>query len=429
MKGVPMTVKTYKVYAEEWNNLPWKTFQVNLYRLQHRIYKATKNKDKDLVKRLQRLLIGSKCSKYLAVRQVNQFNVGKNTPKIDVIKCLNPKMRFHLAENLEVTSYWKHEKLRMVYIPKPNEKKVQVGITTVRDRAMQYLLKYAIEPTYEAVAFPGSRGFRPWDSTWDVQKYLFQTLKSKAKGNLKRILELNIEKSFDNINHEKLLSLVTLPPCGLKALRSALKAGVLFEKESKEVGTPKGRIISPLLANIVLHGIEDLHNQVMNGHKCQRGYRYADDMIYFLKEEECGITLLNKIQKFLKNRGLSLQNEKTRFVTTTEGFDFLGWHFKVKPQNNKFICFPSRENRRSMISKIKSTVKDTRYSLEDRILKIKTMYRDWTTYHQYCDMQQINTWSINKWTHWYLRKISNYTSKKVTEIIRNIFTGHKIQHQ
>jgi hypothetical protein len=164
----------------------------------------------------------------------------------------------------------------------------------------------------------------------------------------------------------------------------------------------------------------------MSGPKYQRGYRYDDNIIYFLKEGECSVELLNTIRKFLEERGLSLKTEKTRLVTATQGFDFLDWHFKVKSQTNTFFSFPSKENRQNLIKRIKSTVKDTRFSLENRISKIKTIFRDWNNYHQYCDKNQVNMWYINKWTHWYLRKVSSYNSKKVTEIIREIFTGYKI---
>lgn len=427
MEGAPMTVKTQEVYAEEWNKLPWKNFQANLYRLQHRIYKAAKNNDKDLIKRLQRLLMGSKCSKYLAVRQLTQFNIGKKATRIDGTTFLDPKSRIELAESLEISEKWKPEKLRKVGIPKSNGKKKPLGIPTMRDRAVQCLLKYAIEPVYEAITSPGSYGFRPGYSTWDIQKHIFQNLRSRANGNLKRILELTIEKCFDNINYDKLLSLITLPPCGLKALKSALQAGILLEMTNRKMGTDQRGLISPLLMNIALDGVEDLSNQIADGHKYQQGYRYADDMIYFLKEEECSKTLLNKIQNFLETRGLSLQKEKTRLVPATEGFNFLGWHFKVKSQNNKVICCPSRENRKDMIIKLKATLKDARFSLEDRVLKAKTIYRRWVNYHQYCNRNQINSWAINRWTHWYLIKSSKWGSKKVTEITKDIFTGHKFK--
>jgi RNA-directed DNA polymerase len=177
-----MTVKTDNAYADEWKLLPWKKFQKNLFRLQHRIFKAAKEKDYNSVKCLQSLLLGSKCSKYLAVRQVTQLNAGKKTAGVDGILLLNPKERLQLVIELNSMKSWKHRKLRRVYIPKANGKQRPLGIPTINDRAMQCLVKYALEPVYESYASDGSYGFRPGHSTWDIQNRLFQNLKYNCNG-------------------------------------------------------------------------------------------------------------------------------------------------------------------------------------------------------------------------------------------------------
>jgi RNA-directed DNA polymerase len=424
-----MTVKTHEVYAEEWKGLPWKKFQATLFRLQHRIYKAAKKNDKDLIKRLQRLLMGSKCAKYLSVRQVTQLNTGKRTAGVDGVSSLDPKGRCVLADDLGNIEGWKHQKLRRVFIPKSNGSKRPLGIPTIRDRAMQCLLKYALEPVYEAQASHGSYGSRPGHSTWDVQKSIFQNLRSTSNGHRKRVLELDIEKCFDSISHVKLLSLITLPPCGLKVLKTALKAGVLLERESTEQGTPQSGVISPLLANIALQGVEDLHNQKTDGRTYQRGLRYADDMIYFLKEDESSDKLLDKIRCFLSERGLLFQKEKTRLVSSVQGFDFLGWHFKVKARNLKFVSYPSKDNRKNMVEKVKRTMKDTRFKLEERLAMVKTIYRGWFNYHEYSDMTQVNKWSINRWVYKYLKRNSKMSPVDVINVVRSIFFGHTFKAQ
>ena len=177
-----MTAKTIKICADEWKRLPWKQFQKNLFRLQHRIFQAAKCGDMNRVKKLQSLLLGSKSSKYLAVRQVTQLNTGKKTAGVDKIKLLNPKERLQLVADLDSMKEWKHRKLRRVFIPKPNGKLRPLGIPTIRDRAMQCLVKYALEPVYESQLPDGSYGFRPGHSSWDVQNRLFQNLKASANG-------------------------------------------------------------------------------------------------------------------------------------------------------------------------------------------------------------------------------------------------------
>jgi len=421
VKNINMTVKNINACADEWKSLPWKQFQQNLFRLQHRIYKAAKQNDSDTVKRLQNLLLGSKSSKFLAVRQVTQLNSGRKTAGVDGLKSLNPKERLQLVTELDSMRTWKHRKLRRVF---PNGNQRPLGIPTLRDRAMQCLVKYALEPVYESYASDGSYGFRPGNFTWDVQNRLFQNLKSNCNGYAKTILELDIKGCFDNIKHEKMLELTTLPGSAKKFLRSALEAGVLKERDKTLVGTPQGGVISPLLSNIVLHGIEDLNNAKIRGQKYQRGLRYADDMVFLVQKGECGTTLLNKVKEFLRTRGLEAEKTKTKTVSPLDGFDFLGWHFKVKAKNHKFVCYPSSKNRKQMIHRIKTILRDSRYKIEDRLDMVKVTYKGWWNYHQYSDMRQINLWSIRYWVYKYVRKTTKMPSEKIIEHVSSIFNGH-----
>jgi len=414
-----MTAKT----ADEWKSLPWKKFQKVLFRLQHRIYKAAKNDDSNSVKQLQNLLIGSKCSKYLAVRQITQLNVGRRTAGIDGISSLNPKERLLLVNDLDQMKNWKHRKLKRVYIA-DGKRKRPLGISTIRDRAMQCLVKYALEPVYEAYASEGTFGSRPGYSTWDVQNRLFQNLKASANGSNKIILEVDLECCFDEIDHNAMMSRVTLPGVAKRFLRTALEAGVLKERDKTLKSTPQGGVISPLLCNIALHGIENLNNEWAYSRWYQRGFRYVDDMVFILKPGECQERLLNKVKDFLQERGMKVSEAKTRFTSPLSGFDFLGWHFKVKAKNNKFVCYPSEKNRRQMIKKIKDTMKNSKYKIKDRLEKVKVIYRGWWNYHKYSDMKQINLWSIREWVYRYVKKNTNIVGKEIIEYLQSIFNGH-----
>ncbi len=414
-----------QTFAEKWKKLPWKHFEKNIFRLQHRIYKANLEDDANRVYRLQCLILGSPCARYLAVRQITKLNMGKKTAGIDGISSLSPKQRLELADELKNLKNWNHQDLRRVYIPKPNGEQRLLGIPTIKDRAMQCLVKYALEPVYESTASRGSYGFRPGRSTWDIQTNIFLNLQPTSNGHTKSILELDIEKCFDKIDHKKLMSMIKLPKHSKQFLWSALRAGVLNERLITTEGTPQGGVISPLLCNIALHGIEDIWNEtICKTRVSQRGLRYADNLIYLIKPNENVDLLRNKIDKFLAERGLNVKASKTKLVKSTEGFDFLGWHFKVKTKNNKFISYPTSKSRYQLINKIKTTMKDTRYTLDQRLKKVKTIYTGWWNYNKFCDMRQINLWSIQTWTDNYVKRHSNMSRKERTETMKSIFTGH-----
>lgn len=408
------------VSNEEWKNLPWKTFEKTLFRLQHRLYEASKEKDLKRCKKLQSLILGSACSRYLAIRQVTQLNFGKKTAGVDGQKSLTCKERIELASELKLISNWKHKPIRRVYIPKSNGKMRPLGIPTLKDRAMQCLVKYALEPYYEPWFSDGSWGFRPGRCTHDIQKVIFINLNSNCKGYEKSILELDIENCFNKIDHDKLLSLIEGPSIIKKLIHSCLKAGVLNES----IKNHEGGVISPLLCNIVLNGVEDLHNETRGSVSKQRGLRYADDMIFFLKLGEDPVLLRQKLDKFLMERGLKIENSKTRLVHSTTGFEFLGWHFKVKAKNRKFVSYPASENRRKMVNKIKEKMRDSRIPIIKRLSVVQTIYRGWRNYHQYCDMSQVNTWSVSNWVYKFVRKRSKMDKKLLVERIDTIFNNH-----
>lgn len=418
-----MTTKQ-NVYIEEWKNLPWKEFDKTLFRLQHRLYKASRENDLEKCKKLQSLIIGSSCSRHLAVRQVTQLNTGKKTAGVDGQKSFNHKERLQLANELKLIKNWKHQPIRRVFIPKPNGKMRPLGIPTLKDRAMQCLVKYALEPYYEARFSHGSWGFRPGRCTHDVQKSIFINLNSNAKGYQKTILEVDIEKCFDKIDHNKLMSLIVAPKTIKEFIRSSLKVGVLNESIRNHEGTPQGGVISPLLSNIALHGVEDLHNEIRGTQSKQKGFRYADDIIFFLKPEDNPTALRSKLDQYLSERGLTIGEAKTQIVKSTEGFDFLGWHFKVKAKNNKFVCYPSRKSRANIINKIKREMRDSSRPLDNRFQRVNTIYRGWRNYHQYCDMSQINTWSISNWVYRFGKKRSSMNKNQLLKQVRNIFNDH-----
>ncbi|PSB05407.1 RNA-dependent DNA polymerase [Pleurocapsa sp. CCALA 161] len=395
--------------SDKWKQLPWKKFQRIVFRLQRRIWKAQKAHNYRLVRQLQKLLLRSQAAKFLAVRQVTQLNKGRKTAGVDGIKSLPPKQRLNLVFELDVNQ-WQHQFLRRVWIPKSKVERRGLGIPTIADRAHQSLLKIALEPATEAYFSAASYGFRPGRSTLDVQKKLFHNLRSQSHGITKSILEMDIEKCFDQINHRFLMSQISLPPQAKQALWKALKAGVQTEFPTSKQGTPQGGCISPLLANIALHGLADLGT----------GYRYADDCVFILKPTENPEKLRHKIDEFLAIRGLRVKEAKTKLVTATEGFDFLGWHFRVKG-NGKFISTPSDKNYSRIQENIKTTLKNSKFKLEARINKVCLMVRGWRNYHKHCDMNDHNLWFVRYWSWKFIRQQGRFNRRETDQQIDRAF--------
>ncbi len=372
--------------SESWKSLPWKQFRRNLFRLQKRIYKAIQVGDKRKAKSLMNLVLKSTAARLLAVRQVTQLNAGKKTAGVDGKASLSFEERFALSEELkQPINTWKHKPLREIPIPKKDGKTRILKVPTLADRAWQCLVKYAIEPAHEATFHARSYGFRPGRAAHDAQKILQINLKSDANGIEKRVIELDIEKCFDQISHKSIMERL-IAPSGIKlGIFRCLKAGVNPEFPSQ--GTAQGGVVSPLLANIALNGLEDIHQSV----------RYADDMVILLKPKDNAEVILSKISQFLSERGMKVSEKKTQLTTTTDGFDFLGWNFRVQ-KNGKFRCVPSVDNFKAFRQKVKHIVNNSNYGATVKAEKLAPVVRGWRNYHRYCKMDG------SRFSLWHTRK-------------------------
>ena len=361
--------------SETWKNLPWKRFQKDLFHLQRRVFKAIQVGDKRKAMSLQRLILKSTAARMLAIRQVTQLNAGKRTAGIDGKASLKYEERLELSENLRTkSSNWQHQKLREIPIPKKDGTTRLLKIPTIRDRAWQCLVKLALEPAHEATFHARSYGFRTGRATHDVQKILQINLNSNANGIAKRVIELDIEKCFDRISHSSIMKRL-IAPSGIKlGIFRCLKSGV--NPEFPEQGTPQGGVVSPLLANIALNGIENIHQSV----------RYADDMVFILKPKDDAVAILEQISQFLAERGMKVSEKKTKLTATTDGFDFLGWHFKVQ-SNGKFRCVPSADNYKAFRQKVKHIVNNSNYGATTKAEKLAPVVRGWRNYHRFCKME------------------------------------------
>ena len=381
--------------SESWKTLPWKKFRRNLFCLQKRVYKAVQVGDKRKAKSLQKLILKSTTARLLAIRQVTQLNAGKKTAGIDGKKSLNFKERFELNELLKASvSNWIHQGLREIPIPKRDGTIRTLKIPTIADRAYQCLIKYALEPAHEATFHAYSYGFRTGRSAHDAQKILFNNLRSYCNGIDKRVIELDIEKCFDRINHTAIMDRLIAPYSIRQGIFRCLKAGV--NPEFREQGTPQGGVVSPLLANIALNGIESIHryhrvsncritDKTSKGDIIEPTIRYADDMVIILRPQDDATEILDKISQFLAERGMKVSEKKTKLTASTDGFDFLGWHFKVQ-SNGKFRSTPSEDNYKTFRKKVKHIVNNSNYGATTKAEKLAPVVRGWRNYHRFCKM-------------------------------------------
>ena len=354
--------------------------------------------------------------------QVTQLNQGKKTAGVDGKKSLSFKERFDLEENLRKNyKIWVHQGLREIPIPKKDGSKRILKVPTIADRAYQCLLKYALEPAHEAQFHAKSYGFRPGRSTHDAQKVLFNNLKSSSNGINKRVIEIDIAKCFDRISHKAILDRVIAPEFIIGGISRCLKSGV--NPQYPNQGTPQGGVVSPLLANIALNGIERIGEHRQNGKNVSKCIRYADDMVFVLKPEDSPEQILVKVEEFLAKRGMEVSQKKTKVTASTDGFDFLGWKFYVQENNGKFRSVPSVDNFKAFRNKVKQIVNNSNYGAETKVSKLAPVVRGWRSYHKHCKMDgsRFSLWGLAHRTFKVFLKQESINRYKAVKMVKNAF--------
>lgn len=443
-------MKTSFKTTEAWNTINWAKVQRKVFKLQKRIYQASLSGQNAKARKLQKLLVKSYYAKLLAVRRVTQDNQGKRTAGVDGIKSITPKQRLELAESL--SKYQKAKPLRRKWIPKPNGEERPLGIPTIQDRVRQALVKSALEPQWEARFEGESYGFRPGRSAHDAMSRIFAGIKLKDY----YILDADISKCFDKINHDYLLSKIDCPSTMKAQIRQWLKAGVMDNGifNATETGTPQGGIISPLLANIALDGMIRLIDQNFPKKKSTvqaKVIRYADDFVVISPHLEIIQQCQFAIEEWLKPIGLELKPAKTRICHTLReievngkkvapGFDFLGWNFRQYPvgkhhsgktgsQNSKLLGFktlikPSKKAIKAHADKVKQVIKTHKTAPQYALIKhLNPVIRGWCNYHSkvvsketfssldHITWQRLRAWTVSRCGKANYGKLKNYFRK------------------
>jgi len=412
--------KTLNNQTVEWKALPWRKLEVRVFKLQKRIFKASSRGDVKAVRRLQKTLTRSWSGKCLAVRKVTQDNQGKRTAGVDGVKSLSPYARLILVTQLKVTG--KSKPTRRVWIDKPGKvEKRPLGIPTMFDRALQALIKLALEPEWEAKFEGNSFGFRPGRSALDAREAIYLNIRSKAK----YVLDADISQCFDRIDHKVLLNKLNTFPTLRQQIQAWLKSGVMDKgifSKTKE-GTPQGGVISPLLANIALHGFEEFitryktkgsgsgwkRNQIPGTHA--QVVRYADDFVILHESEEHIKFLRQKADEWLKIMGLELKPSKTKICHTSEGFDFLGFNVRQYPAGAYRAATVARPGKEAQNLGFNTLIKPTKEAVKRHLDKIGQIIDKHHNAPQEVLISRLNPVIIG-WCNYYASSVSKETFSK-----------------
>jgi RNA-directed DNA polymerase len=369
-----------------WHQINWSEAHQHVRRLQLRIAKATREGKTRRVKSLQRLLTHSFHAKATAVKRVTE-NRGKATPGVDGQTWSTPDAKLQAISSLNRKGY-KPLPLKRVYIPKSNGKMRPLGIPTMKDRAMQALYKLALEPVAETLADKNSYGFRPERSCADAIGQSF--LNFRQKSSAQWILEGDIKSCFDEISHDWLMNNI---PMDKGILRKWLKAGFIDRKKlfPTVAGTPQGGIISPVLSNMALDGLE---GELKFPRRLKVNFvRYADDFIVTgnskeLLEQEVKPVII----RFLKERGLTLSEEKTKVTHIEEGFDFLGQN--IRKYGGKILIKPAKKNIKNLLEKVRKVLKAYMTARQEVVIRtLNPIIRGWAFYHQHQVASKAFSWA------------------------------------
>ena len=355
--------------------------------------------------------------KMLAGRCVTQDNQGKKTAGVDGVKSLSPVQRLALVKKLALSG--KAMPTRRVWIDKPGkDEKRPLGIFTMYDRALQALVKLALEPEWEARFEPNSYGFRPGRSCPDAIEAIFNAIRYKAK----YVLDADIAKCFDRINHRELLTRLNTFPTLKRQIKSWLLSGVMDGKQlfPTSEGTPQGGVISLLLANIALHGMEERIKQVAEqlDKKNKRGtqiskndkrsslslIRYADDFVILHEDLTVVQRCKEIISEWLNGMSLELKPSKTRLAHTLlehdgqkAGFNFLGFNVRQYPVGKyntgynthgeplgfKTLIKPSKEKEKIHYDRIAEVIEQHKTAPQAALIAhLNPIIKGWANYYR-----------------------------------------------
>ena len=375
----------------DWLSIDWQRIEADVRRLRQRIFTASRDGDQKLVRNLQKLMLRSRANALLSVRRVTELNAGRKTAGVDGSVVVTAQGKAFLADSVQRhDASWKPKPVKRVYIPKANGKRRPLGIPVIVDRVKQAQVVNALEPEWEARFEPKSYGFRPGRGCHDAISCIFNTVSGKSARRC-WVLDADLTAAFDRIDHTHLLTaLGGFPAKGLVA--RWLKAGVVDKGRfapTKE-GTPQGGVVSPLLLNVALHGMEEAAGFVYRRSSSRVGrtaddspvvVRYADDLVAMCVSREQAEEVKSRLAAWLAPRGLAFNEDKTQIVHLDEGFDFLG--FNVRRYQDKLLIKPSKAAMQRHRERLAAEMLALRGSNATAVIsRLNPIIRGWSAYYR-----------------------------------------------
>jgi RNA-directed DNA polymerase len=392
-------------HLSDWNSIDWEPVTQKVTNLRQRIYRATQEGRHNQARSLKKLLMRSYANLLLSTRRVTQDNQGKRTAGVDGQTAILPATKMKVVREMQTYQLGQVKPARRVYIPKANGKQRPLGIPTIKDRIAQAVIKNALEPVWEASFEASSYGFRPGRSCHDAIEHAWGRL--NANGGHSWVLDADIKGAFDNIGHDFILKALTTTP-GRGWIQAWLKAGYVEADifHATESGTPQGGVISPLLANIALDGMEHVlasytklrPYHVKTGREAGRvirkrvqvyGYvRYADDFIITAETKEELEAILPEVEAWLALRGLRLNTEKTHIRHITKGFNFLG--FNIRRYGRKTLVKPQQEKVQAKLREIKTWLHEHPDMEPEVVIQhLNPILRGWANYYKHAVSKEV----------------------------------------
>jgi RNA-directed DNA polymerase len=414
----------------DWDAVDWRACEKRVRCLRQRIFTASQAGDLKRVRNLQKLMLRSRANTLLSVRRVTERNAGRKTAGVDGEVVLAPTAKMALVERVQhSTEPFRACPVKRVYIPKQGSRKRRpLGIPVILDRVQQARVVGALEPEWEARFEPKSYGFRPGRGCHDAITAIYLVAKGKSP---KRqwVLDADLAAAFDLIDHSHILhQLGSFPARGM--VKQWLKAGVVEDGRfaSTEEGVPQGGVISPVLLNVALHGMEQaagVRYQTTGRHagKTVMGspvlIRYADDLVALCHTRDEAFEVKARLAEWLAPRGLVFNEDKTRVVALEEGFDFLG--FNVRRYHGKLLIKPSKAAVRRVRERLSTEMRSLRGANASAVLqRLNPIIRGWSAYYrgvvssEMFDALDSYTWKLtwkwanhshpNKSKHWVINR-------------------------